>query len=90
MYIELRRPTKLAFTWMASVNEEGNPPKVTVRLQPDSIGCLVSIIHSRGAAAKIVSYSMKNGWYGILKQLEQHLNGKQVHASIGRSKSRQA
>jgi uncharacterized protein YndB with AHSA1/START domain len=64
-------PRKLVFTWFTSAEEEReNTSVVTIPLEPDGKGCVVTLIHQVNARnARFVPQTQK-GWAGMLDGID--------------------
>ena len=69
-YIELNRPRKIAFTWITEEIEEVDPSKVTLAIEPDGQGCIVSIVHEIDAKWAEYIPSMERGWGNMLGAID--------------------
>ncbi len=68
--LELDRPRKIVFTWIVSESEEADPSKVTLSIQPEAEGCLVTLIHEMDAKwAEYVSRT-EGGWSRMLEHVD--------------------
>lgn len=69
-YLELDRPRKIVFTWIVSESEEADPSKVTLSIQPEAEGCLVTLVHEMDAKwAEYVSRT-EGGWSRMLEHVD--------------------
>jgi uncharacterized protein YndB with AHSA1/START domain len=74
-YLELDRPRRMVFTWIVSPDEESDPSRVTLTIEPDGDGCVATIVHEMDAQwAEYVSRT-SDGWNRMLRAI-QSLFGK--------------
>lgn len=72
-YLELDRPLKIVFTWIVDPSEEANPSKVTLTIQPESNGCVATIVHEMNAKWADYVAQTEGGWARMLKQVDNIL-----------------
>jgi uncharacterized protein YndB with AHSA1/START domain len=72
-YLELERPRKIVFTWIVDESEEANPSIVTLTIEPESEGCLATIVHEMDAQWAEYIARTENGWARMLKAIEHML-----------------
>lgn len=74
-YLELDRPNRIMFTWMAgtSVEEaekEPNPSKVSITIESATGGCVATMIHEMDAQWAEYVTRTKASWTRMLKSIE--------------------
>lgn len=69
-YLELERPRKIVFTWIVDESEEADPSRVTLTIEPESDGCVATLVHEMDA--KWVDYVSRteSGWSRMLAAIE--------------------
>jgi len=72
-YLELDRPRKIAFTWIVDESEEANPSRVTLTIEPESTGCVATIVHEMDAVWADYVARTEIGWARMLKQVGELL-----------------
>jgi len=70
-YLELVRPTRVAFTWIVDESEEANPSKVTLTIQPKVDGCVATIVHEMDEAWRDYVARTEAGWTRMLQQVDK-------------------
>jgi uncharacterized protein YndB with AHSA1/START domain len=73
-YLELDRPRKIVFTWIVSEDEESNPSTVTLTIEPESDGCLATIVHELDAKWLDYVAQTEAGWGGMQDAIERELS----------------
>jgi len=70
-YLELNRPRKIVFTWIVDENDEADPSKVTLEIQPEDVGCTVTIAHEMDS--KWIDYveRTERGWGRFLHEIDR-------------------
>src|SRR5262249_16286520 len=68
-YVELDRPRKIAFTWIVDPSEEADPSVVTLTLEPQSDGCLATIVHEMDAKWLEYVPQTQSGWARMLEHI---------------------
>lgn len=75
-YLVIDRPRKLVFTWFTSDEEEReNNSTVTITLQPDGPGCLVTLVHEMNPKWAEYARQTEKGWSTMLAQIGKLLGG---------------
>ncbi len=75
-YLELDRPRRIVFTWIAHNRDEpdpaqeADPDKVTLTIEPDGDGCVATIVHHLNERWKEFLDPTRNGWSAILEATE--------------------
>ncbi len=72
-YLELDRPRKIVFTWIVDESEEANPSVVTLTIEPESGGCVATIVHELDAKWIEFMAQTEKGWAGMLHGIENLL-----------------
>ncbi|MBX3198323.1 MAG: SRPBCC domain-containing protein [Labilithrix sp.] len=73
-YRLIDRPRKLVFTWWTSEEEEeADLSTVTLTIEPDDTGCVASIVHEMSAEWSEWIPQTRQGWGGMLDQIDTHL-----------------
>jgi len=72
-YLELERPRKIVFTWITDESEESDPSKVSLTIEPDGDGCLVTIVHELDAKWADYKEQTAMGWSSALQATERVL-----------------
>ena len=69
-YLELDRPRKIVFTWIVDESEEADPSVVTLTINPETDGCVATIVHEMDA--KWIEYvsQTESGWSNMLRVVE--------------------
>ena len=71
-YLEVDRPRRLVFTFGVPRYDEGAPPtRVTVHVEPDRSGCLLTLTHE-GVPAEWTAQTLE-GWEKILEGLAREI-----------------
>jgi uncharacterized protein YndB with AHSA1/START domain len=65
-YRDLDRPRRIVFTWIVDEAEESDPDCVTLTIEPDGEGCIVTIVHELDAKWADYEEQTKNGWSCML------------------------
>ena len=66
-YLELDRPNKIVFTWITDKEQEKDPSKVTLQIEPQEQGCLATITHEIQPDWAEYTDRIKGGWTAMLK-----------------------
>ena len=74
-YLELDRPRKIVFTWIFGEQDEADPSKVTLTIEPDGQGCIVSVVHEMDAKWADYIDQTESGWSCMLKAIDAFLDG---------------
>lgn len=70
-YLEIVRPRKLVFTWFTSAeDEQANRSTVTLTIEPDSDGCVATILHAMDAQWAEYIGQTEQGWGRMLEHIE--------------------
>jgi uncharacterized protein YndB with AHSA1/START domain len=72
-YLELDRPRKIVFTWIVDESEEANPSVVTLTIEPEADGCLVTIVHEMDAKWIEFIAQTESGWARMLHAVDTFL-----------------
>jgi uncharacterized protein YndB with AHSA1/START domain len=73
-YLEIDRPRKLVFTWFTSEEEEqASNSVVTLTIEPDSDGCVATIVHAMDVKWAAYIEQTEQGWSGLLNNIGQRL-----------------
>jgi len=73
-YLEIDRPRKLVFTWFTSEeDEQANNSVVTLIIEPDSDGCVATIVHAMDAKWAAYIKQTEQGWSGMLGNIGRRL-----------------
>lgn len=70
-YRVLDRPRKIEFTWAVDASQENEPSIVTITIEPDGTGSLVTIVHAKIFASYVGPVEM--GWSNILRAMDAML-----------------
>jgi len=72
-YLVLERPQRIVFTWITDESEEADPSKVTILIERDGQGCVVTLSHEMDPQwAEYVSRT-ERGWGRMLQAIEDML-----------------
>lgn len=74
-YLELDRPRRIAFTWIVDASEEANPSKVTLSIEPETDGCVATIVHEMDAQWIDYVAQTESGWARMLDQIDKLFSG---------------
>lgn len=66
-YLELERPRRIAFTWIVDPSGEADPSRVTITIEPDGSGCIVTLVHEMDAAWVDYLSRTEAGWSRMLR-----------------------
>ena len=72
-YLTLDRPHRIAFTWIVDESEEANPSTVTLSIEPDGSGCVVTIVHDMDAGWRDYLDRTERAWTYMLVGVEESL-----------------
>ena len=72
-YLELERPRKIVFTWITDESEESDPSKVSLTIEPDGEGCIVTIVHEMDAKWADFKEQTAYGWSSALQATDKVL-----------------
>jgi uncharacterized protein YndB with AHSA1/START domain len=72
-YLELVRPSQIAFTWIVDESEEANPSKVTLTIAREPSGCVATIVHEMDEAWRDYVSRTEAGWSRMLQQIDNLL-----------------
>jgi uncharacterized protein YndB with AHSA1/START domain len=70
-YRVLDRPRQIEFTWIVDASQEDEPSIVTITIEPDGAGSLVTIVHEKIFASYVEQTGM--GWSNILRAMDTML-----------------
>ena len=70
-YLEIDPPRRLVFTWNVDVNDEGDPSRVTLSLEPAGSGCVATIVHRMDARWADWVTATAETWGRMLRASEQ-------------------
>jgi uncharacterized protein YndB with AHSA1/START domain len=70
-YRVLDRPRQIAFTWIVDASQEADPSVVTITIEPDGAGSLVTIVHEKIFASYLERVEM--GWSNMLRNIDAML-----------------
>ena len=65
-YLEFDRPRRLVFTWFTDPSEESKLSTVTVTIEPDGDGCVVTLVHEMDKAWAEYLSRTEQGWSRML------------------------
>ena len=71
-YLEVDRPRKIAFTWIVDAQEEADPSRVTLTIEPDPDGCVATLVHEIDAVWAEYLAQTERGWYILLQAAGKH------------------
>ena len=72
-YLELERPRKIVFTWITDPSEEADPSNVSLKIEPDGEGCIVTIVHEMDAKWADFKEQTAYGWSSALQATDKVL-----------------
>lgn len=72
-YLELERPRRIVFTWFTDEMEESETSIVSLTFEPDSEGCVVTIVHELDAKWADHREQAEHGWNCILQAADSLL-----------------
>jgi uncharacterized protein YndB with AHSA1/START domain len=72
-YLALERPRTIVFTWITDANQEEDPSKVTITIEPDGNGCVATIVHEMGAEWASWVEKVEGGWSRMLGAVDAML-----------------
>jgi uncharacterized protein YndB with AHSA1/START domain len=72
-YRVLDRPRKIEFTFIVEGSEESDPSVVTITIEPDGTGCVVTIIHTMAAEWASYVERVEMGWSRMLRAIDAML-----------------
>lgn len=78
-YLELTRPSKIAFTWVAGMCQvdgelppsEDPPSRVTITIVPDATGCVATVVHEMDIKWAEYTERTAAGWSRMLAAIEK-------------------
>jgi uncharacterized protein YndB with AHSA1/START domain len=70
-YLALDRPRKIEFTWIVDASQEADPSVVTITIEPDGTGALVTIVHEKIWASYVER--VQGGWSNMLRNIDAML-----------------
>jgi uncharacterized protein YndB with AHSA1/START domain len=68
-YLELDRPRKIVFTWSVGDDEEPNPSRVTLSIEPEQGGCMATIVHEMAPEWADYVARTEAGWTRMLEAI---------------------
>jgi uncharacterized protein YndB with AHSA1/START domain len=71
-YRVLDRPRKIEFTWIVDESQDADPSVVTIAIEPDGAGSIVTIVHAKIWASYVEKVEM--GWSRMLRAIDAMLN----------------
>ena len=71
-FLDLHRPTKIAFTWIVDESEEDDPSEVCLIIEPepDGEGSVVTLYHTMDAQWADALPQTEKGWRAMLEGIE--------------------
>ncbi|MCR6671210.1 SRPBCC domain-containing protein [Devosia ginsengisoli] len=75
MFLDLERPTRIAFTWIVDESEEDDPSEVTLIIEPepDGPGAIATLYHAMDAQWADYVPQTEKGWQAMLEGLDSVL-----------------
>ena len=70
-YRVLDRPRRIEFTWIVDASQEDEPSIVTITIEPDGSGSLVTIEHAKIFASYVER--VESGWSNMLRAVDAML-----------------
>ena len=70
-YRVLDRPCKIEFTWIVDESQNDDPSVVTITIEPDGTGCVVTIMHAKIWASYVEK--VEGGWSNMLRNIDAML-----------------
>jgi uncharacterized protein YndB with AHSA1/START domain len=70
-YRVLDRPRKIEFTWIVDESEEADPSVVTITIEPDGTGCVVTIVHAMAPQWASYVEKVEGGWSRMLRAIDR-------------------
>ncbi len=70
-YLELDRPRKIVFTWIVDESAEADPSKVTLTIEPESEGCVATLVHEMDARWADYVSRTEGGWSRMLAEIDR-------------------
>ena len=70
-YLALDRPRRIVFTWIVDASQEADPSKVTITIEPDGAGSLVTIVHDMAAEWASYVEKVEMGWSNMLRAIDR-------------------
>ena len=70
-YLALDRPRKIAFTWIVDESQNDDPSVVTITIEPDGTGSIVTIVHEKIWKSYVEKVEM--GWSNMLRTIDAML-----------------
>jgi len=67
-YLALDRPRTIVFTWITDASQEADPSQVTITIEPDGAGCVVTIVHEK--IWKSYVEKVESGWSRMLRAID--------------------
>jgi uncharacterized protein YndB with AHSA1/START domain len=68
-YLALDRPRKIAFTWIVDESQNDDPSVVTITIEPDGTGSIVTIVHEKIWKSYVEKVEM--GWSNMLRNIDR-------------------
>lgn len=72
-YLELDRPRRIVFTWIVDESQEADPSVVTITIEPDGTGCVVTIVHKMAPEWASYVERVEGGWSRMLRAIDAML-----------------
>jgi uncharacterized protein YndB with AHSA1/START domain len=70
-YLEVHRPHRIAFTWIVDASQENDPSTVTIAIEPDGDGCVVTIVHEIAPEWAAYVEKVEGGWSRMLRAIDR-------------------
>jgi uncharacterized protein YndB with AHSA1/START domain len=70
-YLELHRPHRIVFTWIVDASQENDPSTVTITIEPDDDGCVVTIVHEMAPEWASYVEKVEGGWSLMLRAIDR-------------------
>lgn len=80
-YLELERPTLIAFTWIVDDQDHEDPSQVRLRIQPEESGCTATLVHELDPKWSEYLSQTEDGWARMLENVDRHLSPDQDQSS---------
>jgi uncharacterized protein YndB with AHSA1/START domain len=68
-YRVLERPRRIVFTWVTDASQEADPSVVTLTIDPQAVGCVVSVVHDMDPQWQEYVSRTEAGWSRMLQSI---------------------
>ncbi len=69
-FLALERPRKIVFTWITDESQEADPSKVTLAIEKDGAGCVVTLTHEMDRRWTEYLSRTERGWGRMLRAID--------------------